>query len=92
MEHIDVHDLSEDEARFIAAFVDFLRHRRREEAFIMGELREHRISEAEAADILGLTRYDLLEMMGKYRVPAIDMTEEELIRELNTPFPRPNVR
>jgi hypothetical protein len=28
MEHIDVHDLSEDEARLIAAFVEFLRRRK----------------------------------------------------------------
>lgn len=32
MEHIDVHDLSEDEARLVAAFVAFLRRRKREAA------------------------------------------------------------
>lgn len=32
MEHIDVHDLSEDEARVLAAFVEFLRRRKQEAA------------------------------------------------------------
>ncbi len=30
MDHIDVHDLSEDEARVLAAFVEFLRRRKQE--------------------------------------------------------------
>ncbi len=32
MDHIDVHDLSEDEARVLAAFVEFLRSRKQEAA------------------------------------------------------------
>ena len=31
MDHIDVHDLSEDEARLLAAFVEFLRRRKHEQ-------------------------------------------------------------
>ncbi len=30
MDHIDVHDLSEDEARLIATFVEFLRRQKQE--------------------------------------------------------------
>ncbi len=32
MDHNDVHDLSEDEARVLAAFVEFLRRRKQEAA------------------------------------------------------------
>jgi hypothetical protein len=32
MDHIDVHDLSEDEARVLTAFVEFLRSRKQEAA------------------------------------------------------------
>jgi hypothetical protein len=42
MDHIDVHDLPEEDARLIAAFVDFLRRRRQEET--------HRDAEAEERD------------------------------------------
>jgi DNA-binding NtrC family response regulator len=59
------------------------------EALVMALLRDHRISQGKAAEVLGIHRHDLFDLMGKYHVPAIDMTEEELRTELQTPFPRP---
>ena len=52
------------------------------EALVMDLLRLDRLSEAQAADILGLARWELLEVMGRYDVPAVRMSVEELDREL----------
>lgn len=52
------------------------------EALVMELVRLDRLSEAQAAEILGLTRWDLLEAMGRYQVPAVRMHREELKREL----------
>ena len=40
MDHIDVHDLSENEARLIAAFVEFLRSQRQEQAIQEAQAQE----------------------------------------------------
>ena len=48
----------------------------------MEVLRSEQLSEAQGAGLLKLDRWELLEMMGRYRVPAIQMTPEELKREL----------
>ncbi len=45
-------------------------------------LRLDRISEAEAAESLELDRWDLLTVMGRYQVPAIRITPEELKDDL----------
>ena len=52
------------------------------EALVMELLRLDRISEAEAAESLDLDRWQLLTVMGQYRVPAIRITPEELKHEL----------
>ncbi|MGH7907382.1 MAG: UPF0175 family protein, partial [Candidatus Binataceae bacterium] len=39
-------------------------------------------SEAQAAAILGFARWELLELMGRYDVPAVRMSVEELDREM----------
>jgi predicted HTH domain antitoxin len=59
------------------------------EALVMELLREHHISQGKAADILGISRHDLFDLMTKYQVPVIDLTAEELDAELRKPFPRP---
>jgi predicted HTH domain antitoxin len=59
------------------------------EAPVMELLREHHISQGKTAEILGMSRYDLFDLMTKYQVPVIDLTAEELDAELRTPFPRP---
>lgn len=53
-----------------------------QEALVMDLLRRDRLSEAEAGKILGLARWELLELMGRYDVPAVRMTVNELDREL----------
>jgi predicted HTH domain antitoxin len=59
------------------------------EALVMELLREHHISQGKAADILGISRHNLFDLMTKYQVPVIDLTAEELDTELHKPFPRP---
>jgi predicted HTH domain antitoxin len=52
------------------------------EALVMEFLREHRISQGRAAEMLGISRYELFDLMTKYQVPVIDLTSEELEAEL----------
>ena len=52
------------------------------EALVMELLRLDRLTEAEAAEALDLDRWQLLDVMGRYRVPAIRMTPVELNEEL----------
>ena len=59
------------------------------EALVMELLREHHVSQGKAAEILSISRHELFDLMTKYQVPVIDLTEEELAAELNAPFPRP---
>jgi hypothetical protein len=58
------------------------------EALIMDLLRLDRLSEAQAAAILGVARWELPELMGRYDLPAIRMSAEELDRELATEVKR----
>jgi predicted HTH domain antitoxin len=58
------------------------------EALTMELLREHEISQGTAAELLGIDRHELFDLMTKYRIPVIDMTPEELAEELKKPFPR----
>ena len=54
------------------------------EALVMELVRLGRLSEARAAEFLGLNRWELLDTMGRYRVPVIRMSPDELGRELQT--------
>ena len=56
-------------------------HRIRE-ALVMELVRLDRLSEAEAAEALGLDRWELLEIMAHYHVPAILMSSEEMKQEV----------
>lgn len=58
------------------------------EALVMELLRHHVISQGKAAELLGISRWDLYDLMGRYKVPAIDLTPEELKRELATEIKR----
>jgi DNA-binding NtrC family response regulator len=62
--------------------------RRVREALVMELLRLDRLSEAEAAQFLGLNRDELLETMGRYQVPAIQMSPQELKEELSQDIKR----
>ena len=59
------------------------------EALVMELLREHRISQGKAAEILEITRSELFTLMAKYQVSVVDLSPEELRSELEKPFPRP---
>lgn len=52
------------------------------EALVMDLLRLDRLSEGQAAELLGFSRWELLDAMGRYQVPAIRIGPEELQREL----------
>lgn len=52
------------------------------EALVMDLLRLDRLSEGQAAELLGRSRWELLDAMGRYQVPAIRIGSEELQREL----------
>ncbi len=52
------------------------------EALVMELLRLDQLSEAQAAALLHLDRWDLLETMGRYQVPALRLSQDELKREL----------
>ncbi len=62
--------------------------RRVREALVMDLLRLDRLSEAQAATILGLDRWELLELMGHYDVPAVRISVDELDHELSTALKR----
>ena len=53
------------------------------EAPVMELLRRHVISQGKAAELLQLNPWDLSDVMGRYQVPAIDMTPEEVRREIS---------
>ena len=55
--------------------------RRVREALVMDLLRLDRLSEADAAGMLKLARPELFELMGRYEVPAVRMSVDELDRE-----------
>ncbi len=54
------------------------------EALVMELLRLDRLSEAQAARILDLARWELLSLMARYGVPAVRISIEDLDRELAT--------
>jgi predicted HTH domain antitoxin len=58
------------------------------EALVMGLLREHRLSQGKAAEILGVSRHELFDLMTNHHVPVIDLNAEELKNELQKPLPR----
>jgi len=61
------------------------------EALVMELLRLDKLSEAQAASILKVTRSELLQLMWRHDVPAVRMTVEELDRELATEVTRGSI-
>ena len=62
--------------------------RRVTEALVMDLLREHQISQGKAAEVLGLSRHELFDLMAKHHVPVIDLSADELKSELQKLLPR----
>lgn len=58
------------------------------EALVMEFLREHRVSQGKAAELLGVDRHRLFDLMSRYQVPVVDLSAEELKRELDSPLRR----
>ena len=52
------------------------------EAAVMRLLREHRISQGKAAELLGLSRDQCLGLMASHGVPVVDLSPEKLELEL----------
>src|SRR5262245_14915416 len=59
------------------------------EALVMELIREHRLSQGKADEILGISRYELIDLMTNHRVPVIDLNTEELKNELQKSLDRP---
>ena len=57
------------------------------EAFVMALLREHRVSQGKAAELLGVSRADFFPLMSRHQVPTVDLSPEELQQELQQTFP-----
>lgn len=55
---------------------------RMREALVMELVRRHVISQGKAAELLDISRGDVYEVMNRYKVPAIDLTEEDVKHEL----------
>ncbi|MFZ6016350.1 MAG: UPF0175 family protein [Nitrospirota bacterium] len=53
------------------------------EAMVFELLRKGEISQGKAAELLGIDRWTLFDLMAKYDIPVIDMTSEELEKELS---------
>ena len=56
--------------------------RRSKEGAVFELLRKKKISQGKAAELLGITRNELFDLMAKFHIPVIDMSEEELKKEL----------
>lgn len=53
------------------------------ESLVLELLREARISQGKAAELLDLTRYDILELMARYPIASGPETSEEMRQETN---------
>ena len=96
MQKISPHEKSMKEKRFaimlpeeVMAGFDWAEDQvpaRVREVLVMELLRRHAVSQRKAAELLQLNLRDLFEVMGQYKVPTIDLTPEELHRELQKDF------
>lgn len=53
------------------------------EEAVMALLHEGRISQGKAAELLDISRNELFDLMAKYDIPVVDMTDNELAKELS---------
>jgi len=54
------------------------------EAFIFDLVRRGKISKSKAAELLGLSLWDLLDLIAKYQIPWFSYSPEELEKDLET--------
>jgi len=55
---------------------------RARKTLVLNLLREARISQDQAARLLGVSRYDILDLMARYYIPSGPQTAEEAEREV----------
>lgn len=55
---------------------------RAKEALVLELLREARVSQGQAADLLGITRWALLDLMARHQIASGPETAEEMRREI----------
>ncbi len=55
---------------------------RAKEALVLELLREASISQGQAAQLLGLTRWDILDLMARHQIPSGPETAEELRKDI----------
>lgn len=53
------------------------------EALVLGLLREASISQGKAAELLGITRYDILDLMAQHEIQSGPETAEEMHEEID---------
>jgi predicted HTH domain antitoxin len=51
------------------------------EEVVLRLLKAHRISQGKAAELLGVDRYALVDLMARYAIPVTDMSPEDLTQE-----------
>jgi len=51
-------------------------------ALVLDLLRQGQVSQGKAARLLGLTRYDILDLMAEYEIPSGPLTAEEMREEI----------
>lgn len=75
-------ELPEDIVELVGS--DDLAATRARTALVLDLLREGTISQGQAARVLGLTRWDILDLMGRYRIPSGPETAEDVRRDFET--------
>jgi predicted HTH domain antitoxin len=55
---------------------------RAQRSLVLDLLRDGMIGQARAARLLGITRWDILDLMARYRIPSGPLTAEEVDRDL----------
>ncbi len=56
---------------------------RAREALVLDLLREGQLGQSRAAELLGLTRWDLLDLMARHQIPSGPATAEEMSQEID---------
>src|SRR5437763_16633354 len=54
------------------------------QAFVLELLREVRISQGKAAELLGISRYDIMDLMAEHQIPIGPVTPDEIEQEMET--------
>lgn len=53
------------------------------EALVLDLVRRGKVSRAKAAELMGISLWDLPELLHKYRIPWFDYTQEDLQKDLD---------